>query len=185
MRLANQTDLLNEMEQIRIATDLIELGARLQVVDKETSLGRGQLSHLYRKIRGVSAPRGMLPYSVEWFTTWRPNIHASLFYNAFVDLTERVHCSRIHAFIHAYRAYLSQATQHGTTPVLESTRAWTLLRFVDSGMLRLAPCTRCHGRFLIDHNTRTRHFVCGMCNPPSRAGMTKERQRADSAEAAA
>ncbi|HEU0197059.1 MAG TPA: flagellar transcriptional regulator FlhC [Nevskiaceae bacterium] len=184
MRGAGQ-DLLDEMEQIRIASDLITLGARLQVVDKETSLSRSQLSSLYRKIRGVSAPRGMLPYSAEWFTTWRPNIHASLFYNAFVDLTQRIGCSRIHAFIHAYRAYLGQAAKHGETPVLESTRAWTLLRFVDSGMLRLAPCTQCGSRFLVEKHAHARHFVCGMCNPPSRAGMTKERQAADRAAATA
>src|SRR5690606_39507992 len=38
---------------------------------------------LYREIRKASPPKGMLPYSVDWFMTWLPNIHATMFYSHF------------------------------------------------------------------------------------------------------
>ena len=72
---------VSDGEQIRLASQLIELGARLQVVEAETSLSRERLIRLYKEIRGVSPPKGMLPFSVDWFVSWQPNIHASLFIN--------------------------------------------------------------------------------------------------------
>src|SRR3546814_10481255 len=65
-----------EAEEILLATDMIHLGARLQVLQAETSLSYDRLARLYREIRGCSPPKGMLPFSVDWFMTWLPNIHS-------------------------------------------------------------------------------------------------------------
>jgi len=46
-----------EAEEILLATDMIELGARLQVLQAETSLSYDRLARLYREVRGCSPPR--------------------------------------------------------------------------------------------------------------------------------
>src|SRR5690606_40988667 len=70
-----------EAQDIGLATDMIQLGARLQVLQAETSLSYDRLARLYREVKGCSPPKGMLPFSVDWFMTWLPNIHSSLFYS--------------------------------------------------------------------------------------------------------
>ena len=70
---------LQEAQDIQKAVDLIRLGARMQMLEAETSLSRERLLKLYKEVRGVSPPKGMLPFSTDWFMSWQPNIHASLF----------------------------------------------------------------------------------------------------------
>ena len=65
---------LGEAREIRVASELIHLGARLQVLESETALSRERLLKLYKEIRHVSPPKGMLPFSTDWFMTWQPNI---------------------------------------------------------------------------------------------------------------
>src|SRR5690625_6643800 len=77
-----------EAEDILLASDMIRLGARLQVLQAETSLSYDRLARLYREIRKASPPKGMLPYSVDWFMTWLPNIHATLFYSHYRYLNQ-------------------------------------------------------------------------------------------------
>ncbi|MCM3755118.1 FlhC family transcriptional regulator, partial [Bacillus licheniformis] len=72
-----------EVKEITLAIELIELGARLQLLEAETSLSRDRLIKLYKELKGVSPPKGMLPFSTDWFMTWQPNIHSSLFYNIY------------------------------------------------------------------------------------------------------
>lgn len=171
--------LVDEIQQIQLAIELIELGARLQVLQAETDLSRARLIKLYKEVRGSSPPKGMLPSSTEWFTTWRPNIHSSLFFNLYQRLTKDQGCQRIEAFVKAYRLYLEQAKLEDGEVVLDMTRAWTLVRFFESGMFEMAACTSCSGNFLVHAYTPSKDFVCGICQPPSRAGKT----RRDSGEA--
>ena len=70
---------ISEARDIGLAIELIELGARLQLLEAETNLSRERLLKLYKEVRGVSPPKGMLPFSTDWFMTWQPNMHASLF----------------------------------------------------------------------------------------------------------
>ena len=56
---------------------------------------------------------------------------------------------------------------------LSLTRAWRLVKFVDAGMLRTVPCTRCAGQFVAHTHDLHEGFVCGLCHMPSRAGKTK------------
>ncbi|GAA0579477.1 flagellar transcriptional regulator FlhC [Halomonas salifodinae] len=169
--------LVKEMHQVQLAIELIELGARLQVLETETELSRSRLVKLYKEVRGMSPPKGMLPFSTDWFITWLPNIHSSLFYNFYLRLTEDHGCARMEGFVKAFRLYLEQVAFDGGEPVLGLTRAWTLVRFFESEMLELTECTCCGGRFVTHAHTPGQGYVCGICQPPSRAGKTKKSKR--------
>ncbi len=175
--------LVAEMQQVQLAIELIELGARLQVLETETELSRGRLIRLYKEVRGMSPPKGMLPFSTDWFITWQPNIHSSLFYNYYQQLTEVLDCGRMEGFTKAYRLYLEQLALEDLEPVLGLTRAWTLVRFFESRMFEMSECTRCSGHFVMHAHTPNKDYVCGICQPPSRAGKTaqslQERQLAN------
>ncbi|MBX8501110.1 flagellar transcriptional regulator FlhC [Pseudomonas lijiangensis] len=172
-----EKSLVTEMQQVQLAIELIELGARLQVLETETSLSRGRLIRLYKEVRGVSPPKGMLPFSTDWFVTWLPNIHSSLFYGIYRSMME-ISGHRIDAFVKAYRLYLEQVGQEGEL-VLGLTRAWTLVRFFESDMLELIRCSCCRGEFVAHSHAPAQNYVCGICQPPSRAGKTLKRREID------
>ncbi len=104
----SEKSLVGEMHQVQLAIELIELGARLQVLESETELSRGRLIRLYKEVRGMSPPKGMLPFSTDWFITWLPNIHSSLFYSFYRQLTGERGCNRMEGFVKSYRLYLEQ-----------------------------------------------------------------------------
>lgn len=170
--------LVSEMMQVQLAIELIELGARLQVLESETELSRARLIKLYKEVRGMSPPKGMLPFSTDWFMTWLPNIHASLFYNIYRCMNEDIGCERLTAFIKAYRIYIEQVGMENADPVLGLTRAWTLVRFFESDLLQLSICKECRGPFIAHAHSPSQHFVCGICQPPSRAGKTAKARQA-------
>ena len=175
---------IREAREIHLAIDLIKLGARLQFLEAETTLSRDRLIKLYKEIRGVSPPKGLLPFSTDWFMTWLANIHSSMFYNIYRFMVTHGDCARIPAVIKSYRLYLEQVQQQGSEPILDFTRAWTLVRFFDSDMLQLSTCTRCTGLFVAHAHEPQNHYVCVLCRPPSRAGKTSKTPRAAPAKAA-
>src|SRR5690606_1756147 len=126
-----------EAEEILLATDMIRLGARLQVLQAETSLSYDRLARLYREVKGCSPPKGMLPFSVDWFMTWLPNIHSSMFYSVYRYMDQNTTTKKSKALVEAYRLYMEQSSAgkgEGSTDeaVLSFTRAWMLIRFFDS-----------------------------------------------------
>ena len=70
----NKKSVVTEAQEIQLAIELINLGARLQLLETEVSLSRERLLKLYKELKGVSPPKGMLPYSTDWFISWLPNI---------------------------------------------------------------------------------------------------------------
>lgn len=169
---------VSEAKETQLAIQLIRLGARLQVLEAETSLSRERLLKLYKELRGMSPPKGMLPFSADWFTTWRPNIHASLFINIYKYLLKHAGISGIEALMKSYQLYLEQiACSHGEPPVLSLTRAWTLVRFIQNHILTTACCTDCGGQFVVHAFELNAGYVCGLCHMPSRAGKTKKDTR--------
>jgi flagellar transcriptional activator FlhC len=165
---------IREAREIDLATDLIKLGARLQFLEAETTLSRDRLINLYKEIKSVSPPKGLMPFSTDWFMTWMSNIHSSMFYNIYRFMVTHGGCTRIAAMTRSYRLYLEQAAQQGSEPVLDFTRAWTLVRFFDSDMLQLSACTRCTGLFVAHAHDSKTNYVCVLCRPPSRAGKTRK-----------
>lgn len=165
-----------EADEILLASAMIGLGARLQVLESETNLSHDRLARLYREIRGCSPPKGMLPFSVDWFMTWLPNIHSSLFYNVYKFLNENTGSKGVRAIIDAYRLYLEHAgvtDPDQSEPVLSFTRAWMLVRFFDGKMLQLSECRQCGGHFIAHAHDPRADFVCAICRPPPRAGKTR------------
>ncbi|TXI17287.1 MAG: flagellar transcriptional regulator FlhC [Nitrosomonas sp.] len=166
--------IITEAKQIQLATELISLGARLQVLEMNTNLSRERLVKLYKEIRGVSPPKGMLPYSEDWFMSWQPNMHSSLFINIYHYVTKNTGTDGIDALIKSYRLYMEHIKVHQLERVLSLTRAWTLIRFVESGVLCITSCVSCHGKFVVHSLEIHSNHVCGLCNVPSRAGKTKK-----------
>jgi len=168
--MARSKSILGEARQIERAVALIELGARLQVLESETELSYERLLRLYKEVAGRSPSKGQLPFSTDWFMTWQPNIHASLFLNVHEYLNKVAALEEIDAVIKAYRLYLEQVQAQGLEPMLSVTRAWRLVKFVDNGMLTMTRCSSCGGHFVTHPHEIARHYVCGLCNPPARAG---------------
>ena len=171
---ATRKSVLGEVREVTLAIELIELGARLQLLESETSLSRDRLTKLYKEIKGESPPKGMLPFSTDWFMTWQPNIHSSLFYNIYLFMLREARCDSVQAMVKGYRLYLENIERDDDEAVLTLTRAWKLVRFFDSGLLTMAPCTRCGGKFVMHAHDPHHSFVCGLCAPPSRAGKTRK-----------
>jgi flagellar transcriptional activator FlhC len=183
---AARKSVLHDANQIQLAIELIGLGARLQVLEAETNLSRDRLIRLYKELRGVSPPKGMLPFSTDWFTTWLPNIHSSLFFSAYQFMVQEGETVGIRAVVASYRLYLEHVSLLGGEIVLSFTRAWTLVRFFESNMLQLSACTCCGGQFVTHAYEPHANFVCSLCRPPSRAGKVKKLPKeADSAQSVA
>jgi flagellar transcriptional activator FlhC len=166
--------LLSENRQIQRAIELIELGARLQVLESETDLPYERLLRLYKEVAGRSPSKGQLPFSTDWFMTWQPNIHASLFLNIYEYLQKSTDIESIDAIAKAWRLYRDEVTAHGVEPILSITRAWRMVKFVDSSMLCLTKCTHCGGRFVNHTYELEKQFTCGLCEPPARAGKAQK-----------
>jgi flagellar transcriptional activator FlhC len=165
--------ILSEARQIERAVTLIQLGARLQVLESETDLSYERLLRLYKEVAGKSPSKGQLPFSTDWFMTWQPNIHASLFLNIHEYLNKVAALDEIDVVIKAYQLYLEQVAAQGLEPMLSVTRAWRLVKFVDNGMLTMTGCSSCGGHFVTHPHEIAKHYVCGLCNPPARAGKGK------------
>lgn len=165
----HRKSLLRDADDLRLAAEMIGFGARLQVLEAEVSLSRERLIRLYKELRGVSPPKGQLPFSPDWFLTWRPNVHASLFLAAYGFLETYGGISRIERILSAYRLYAEQVEVIGEAADLSFTRAWILVRFVEGGTLELCACGCCGGRYVSHAYDLHENFVCGMCAPPPRA----------------
>jgi len=166
---------VSEAQEIQLAIELIKLGARLQLLESEVSLSRERLIKLYKELKGVSPPKGMLPFSTDWFLTWQPNIHSSLYINIYKFLVEHANATGVEAVMKAYKLYLEQMPPApGDESVLSLTRAWTLVRFFQGNMLLLAPCAKCQGKFVVNALDLNDDYQCGLCHMPSRAGKTRK-----------
>ena len=146
--MARIKSILSEAKQIERAVALIHLGARLQVLESETDLSYERLLRLYKEVAGKSPSKGQLPFSTDWFMTWQPNIHSSLFLNIHEYLNKVAELDEIDTVIKAYQLYQEQTLAQGLEALLSVTRAWRLVKFVDNGMLTMTPCSQCGGHFV-------------------------------------
>lgn len=168
--MCEEKSLLHEIEEVNIAMGLISLGARMQVLESETSLSRRRLLRLYKELRGCPPPKGMLPFSEDWFMSWEQNIHSSMFYNIYLYLQKTEQGRSIKMLMKTYRLYLEQCClRTDEKPVLGLTRAWTLLRFIDCGIISRKACNVCKGGFVVTTEFIKNPFTCSLCSPPSRA----------------
>ena len=164
---------LNDSRQIERAAMLIQMGARMQVLEAETDLSYERLLRLYKEVAGKSPSKGQLPFSTDWFLSWQENIHSSLFLNIYQYLSKSLDIDAVDTLTKAYRLYQEQVAAAEIDPLLSFTRAWRLVKFVDANMLTMTRCTQCGGQFVSELYENARHYVCGLCNPPARAGKCK------------
>lgn len=164
--------MLGEAKRIERAVELIQLGARLQVLEVETPMSYERLLHLYKEVAGKSPPKGQLPFSVDWFMTWKENVHASLFANIHAYIGKASDMDDVDVLIKSYRLYMQQAQACGLEVVLTLTRAWRLTKFLENNMLETNTCIKCGGSFITHLYENHKHYVCGLCQPPARAGGT-------------
>jgi flagellar transcriptional activator FlhC len=172
---ARMKSVVSDAEQVQLAVELARAGARLQVLETETQLSRERLLRLYKEVRGVSPPKGMLPFSTDWFMSWMPNIHASIFINIHSYLVAHTPVRGVRAVLSAYKLYAEHVEIHGLEQVLSFTRAWSLVRFVEAKLLDTATCKSCHGKYVLHTMDLHKDYVCGLCNVPSRAGKSRRR----------
>lgn len=173
---------VNESDQLQLAIQLIKLGARLQFLESQTTLSKAKLTNLYKELRGISPPKGMLPFSTDWFLTWLPNIHSSIFMNIYLFLHKNTDVTGIEALTKSYRLYLEQSHSLNLTdkqstsdvPALSLTRAWTLARFIKQNLLKMTSCTICSGSFVVDPYDLHPNYHCNLCHIPPRAGKYKK-----------
>src|SRR5437763_8128620 len=111
-------------KHLECVVTLINLGARLQVLESETDLSYERLLRLYKEVAGKSPSKGQLPFSTDWFMTWQPNIHASLFLNIHEYLNKVAEMDEIDTVIKAYQLYQERTTAQGLEPLVSVTRAW-------------------------------------------------------------
>jgi len=174
---AAKRSVVRDAQDILLASEMVRLDARLQVLQAETSLSYDRLARLYKEIKGCSPPKGMLPFSVDWYMTWLPNIHASVFYSIYTYMDTHTPAKKAQALVQAYKVYLEHAYDGravpGGEPVMSFTRAWMLLRFFDSSLLQVSTCAKCQGSFIAHAHDPQADYVCGICRPPPRAGKSR------------
>jgi flagellar transcriptional activator FlhC len=162
--------ILSEARQIQRAVVLIQLGARMQVLESETDLSYERLLRLYKEVAGKSPSKGQLPFSTDWYMTWQPNIHGSLFLNIHEYINKATELEEIDAITKSFQLYREHILTQGLDELLSLTRAWRLIKFVDTGLLTLTPCSKCKGFFVTHAHETASKYVCGLCCPPARAG---------------
>ena len=155
------------------AVALIQLGARLQVLESETDLSYERLLRLYKEVAGKSPSKGQLPFSTDWFMTWQPNIHASLFLNIHEYLNKVVRARRDRRRDQGLPAL--PGADHGPGPGVAAVGDPRLAagevrrqRHADDDQV-----LQCGGQFVTHPHEIAKHYVCGLCCPPARAGKGK------------
>jgi hypothetical protein len=83
------------------------------VLESETDLSYERLLRLYKEVAGKSPSKGQLPFSTDWFMTWQPNIHASLFLNIHEYLNKVAELDEIDTVIKAYKLYTRAGRRAG------------------------------------------------------------------------
>jgi len=167
---------LEESRAVARAVRLIHSGARMALLETETGLSHERLVRLHKELTGRSPSKGQLPYSTDWFVAWQPNIHASLFLNIYENLDKSIALDALDLLMNAWELYAEEMRHAQVEPLLSVTRAWRLVKFVDSSMLCLTRCSRCNGRFVThthEYGPGMPAFVCGLCEPPARAGKSR------------
>lgn len=162
--------LLDQARLVEEAAKLIRLGARMQVLEDMTPMPREKLLRLYKEVKGEAPPRGMLPFSTDWFMEWQPSIHAALYLAQRNELRRLTGKGPREVLAESYKNYLAAIQACSMAPLLSLTRAWSLERFIVGRMLKEIPCRKCSGMFLAHAHDPERGFVCGLCKVPPRAG---------------
>lgn len=162
-----QENLVDQTSRTLQAIELLKLGAKPQFVSAETGININRAHKLFRDVNGYPPRKGQSPFSADCFVSIKKlNIDASLFINIHRNITSNSQITPIDALVKSYKLYLEHVYLRGDTyRELSFTRAWTLLRLIDAGMLDLVKCTKCGGKFVALPSVRNNKFLCVFCRP--------------------
>ena len=152
-----------ELERVR---QLVLLGACHQLLESVTKLPSHQLKQIVREVHGHDSSILTEPYSADWFASWQPGVHASLFVTLYQRFVDAVGKEDADTLIRAHRLYREQLHLIGLTDILSITCAWRLLQLLDSGNMSLAACKHCGGQFIAQTSDVWADYRCGLCVPP-------------------
>lgn len=157
---------IDQIDRALLAVKLAKVGARPQLIMAETGLSKERARKIYFDATGKHPGKGQAPYSATQFVdVWRINIDASLFINIHLNITSQSQITPIDALIKSYKLYLEHVYLRDTPRELSFTRAWTLLRLIDAGMLCVKQCSKCGGKFIALPSVRSVIFQCVFCRP--------------------
>lgn len=164
-------NLVDQTSRTLQAIELLKLGAKPQFVSAETGININRIHKLFRDVNGYPPRKGQSPFSADCFVSIkRLNIDASLFINIHRSITSKSQIAPIDALIKSYKLYLEHVYLRDTHRELSFTRAWTLLRLIDAGMLCVAQCVKCGGKFVALPSVINDRFQCVFCALKSGGG---------------
>jgi len=154
-----------EAREVRRAAELIRLGARLQLLEPDSNLNPERLLALYEEVEGI--PAGAVEPSTppDWFLTWLPNIHASLFIGVWRYLRTFCAMEGMDALARAHRLYLAHIEATGADPILTVTRAWSLVQYLGL-VLETTYCSVCNADLVVHADQAGHAAVCRFCQAP-------------------
>lgn len=126
------------------AIRLIELGARVTLVQQLTGLERKVIKRLYRQHNGQSSPAGQMPFSDGWYRKdIRRMLHASVIWQLY---KQPVNMERTKAreLIDVYEGYLVLVRE----PLLNITRASFVPLLMAMNVWHERECNPCRVRYL-------------------------------------
>ena len=157
-------NLVDQTSRTLKAIELIKLGARPQFVSTETGININRTHKLFSDVNGYPARKGQSPFSADCFVTNKKlNIDASLFISIHNNITSHSQITPLDALIKSYKLYLEHVYLRDTHRELSFSRSWTLLRLIDAGMLCVAQCIKCCGKFVALPSVINDRFQCVFC----------------------
>lgn len=157
---------IDHIDRALLAIELARVGARPQLIMAETGFSKDRARKIYFEATGEHPAKGQAPYSANQFVdVWRLNIDASLFVNIHFSITSQSQITPIDALIKSYKLYLEHVYLRDTPRDLSFTRAWTLLRLINAGMLCIKQCSKCGGKFIALPSVKKVIFQCVFCRP--------------------
>lgn len=152
--------LLENQAAIEDCRKLLLAGARPVVAGHLAGVETKCAVQLYHSIFGTRAPRGMLPAASYWYFVNKTRHAESVVFASLYQEASRLSPDARHSslMIGAWSLF----TKRNPESSLDLNRAHFLLRFIEAGEVRMAPCNRCGtNRLFARLEPRTNScFVC-------------------------
>ena len=161
---------------VQAAVKLIEAGARATLVRQVTQLPTKMVKRLFLMLTGHASPRGQMPFTDTWYReNERRMLHATIVWQLYRHMNARENMHFSHVLLDVYHAYLCLVS----TPLLDITRTFFVLRLVSMKLFAERVCPECKKPFLAPADEQEgKHcsgcrlyfrFRCPQCKAPFNA----------------
>jgi len=141
---------LIEWEVLRVAREMVELGARTRVVETVTGLSAERARALHRARHGASPPMGRQATLARSFvSTPLRCMHASLLCEIYRWVAGFRGASDADTLLGAFRIYRRCSSGERCAPLLDLNAAHQVLQLWRADALQVRTCRRCKCRFLV------------------------------------